>query len=45
MTYPRVTVISATITVNEQDNQIRPLPAIFEPTIVQETPPILLDGI
>jgi hypothetical protein len=45
MTYPRVTVISATITVNEQDNQIRPLPEIFEPTIVQETPPILLDGI
>jgi hypothetical protein len=45
MIYPRVTVTSATITVNEQDNHIRPAPEIFEPTSVQETLAILLDGI
>jgi len=45
MIYPMVTVTSATITVNEQDNHIRPAPEIFEPTSVQETHAILLDGI
>jgi hypothetical protein len=45
MIYPRVTVTSGTIAVNVQDNQIPPAPQIFEPTSVQETLAILLDGI
>jgi hypothetical protein len=45
MIYPRVTVTSGTIAVNVQDDQIPPAPQIFEPTSVQETHAILLDGI